>query len=136
MLATAKLLLTTFVGFIVIDYVWLNFVAKKFYIEQMSEVGRIQNGEFKPIIWAAIIVYILLALGIVYFILPQIEPGQGFLQVFLCGAFFGLICYGVYDMTNLSTLKSWPLALAAADMAWGAFVTGVVTVIAQYVKSL
>ena len=35
------------------------------------------------------------------------------------GALFGLVVYGVYDFTNYSTLRQWPLVLALADTAWG-----------------
>jgi len=31
------------------------------------------------------------------------------------GALLGLVAYGTYDMTNLSTLKGYPLAVAAVD---------------------
>ena len=135
MITTLKLFATALISFIVIDYIWLNFIAKKFYTEQMSEVGRISNGEFQPVIWAAVVVYILLSLGVVYFVLPQIGADHSLFATFLFGAFLGLIVYGVYDMTNLATLKSWPLVLVAADMAWGAFVTGIVSVITQYVRN-
>ncbi len=135
MLSTVKLFITAIVAFVVIDYVWLNFVAKKFYVNHMAEVGRISNGEFQPIIWSAIACYIFLSLGVLYFVLPNIQPEQSYLWIFLTGAFFGLICYGVYDTTNHATLKSWPIALMAVDMAWGAFVTGVVTCITWYVRS-
>ena len=35
------------------------------------------------------------------------------------GALFGLVVYGVYDFTNLSTLRDWPLIVAVVDVAWG-----------------
>ena len=35
------------------------------------------------------------------------------------GAAFGFVVYGVYDFTNLSTLRDWPLLLTAVDVAWG-----------------
>ena len=35
------------------------------------------------------------------------------------GAMLGLVVYGVYDFTNYSTLRQWPLVLAFADVAWG-----------------
>lgn len=136
MISTLKVFVTAIVSFIAIDYIWLNFVAKKFYINQMNEVGRISSGDFQPIIWSAIACYIFLAIGITYFVLPSIQPQQSYLWVFLTGALFGMVCYGVYDTTNHATLKSWPVVLMAVDIAWGSFVTGVVTCITWYVRSL
>ncbi|MDE3157076.1 MAG: DUF2177 family protein [Acidobacteriota bacterium] len=34
-------------------------------------------------------------------------------------ALLGLVVYGVYDFTNYSTLRDWPLTLAVVDTAWG-----------------
>jgi uncharacterized membrane protein len=43
---------------------------------------------------------------------------------FAYGAGFGFVTYGIYDFTNYATLKSYPLVLLAADLAWGTFVCG------------
>ena len=40
------------------------------------------------------------------------------------GALFGLIAYGIYDFTNLSTLRGYPLQLAVVDTLWGTFLCG------------
>ena len=32
----------------------------------------------------------------------------------------GIVAYGTYDLTNLATLKGWPVGLTFFDMAWGA----------------
>ncbi|MDH7513691.1 MAG: DUF2177 family protein [Clostridiales bacterium] len=33
------------------------------------------------------------------------------------GALFGLISYATYDLTNLTTLKDWPVLVTAIDLA-------------------
>ena len=38
-------------------------------------------------------------------------------------ALFGFVCYATYDLTNLATLKGWPVTIVVADLAWGAFVS-------------
>jgi uncharacterized membrane protein len=136
MVTTLKLFFTAIIGFLVIDYVWLNIIAKKFYMTHMSEVGRFENGQFQPILWAAAVVYLILTLGVIYFILPGVAESQTYVNIFIRGALLGLIIYGVYDMTNLSTLKSWPIPLALADMVWGAVLTGAVSVITFFVQKL
>ena len=70
-----------------------------------------------------------MGLAVALLVLPRLEPTTPLLKTFLLGATMGLIIYGVYDMTNLSILKNHPLPFVVADMAWGAFVFGAVTVI-------
>jgi len=102
---------------------------KKFNLRHLSEIGRIQNGDFQVQYGAAIFVYIFLAAAVTFFILPKFSIDTPWLHVFLWGSLMGLIVYGVYDMTNLSILKAYPLAFSLADMAWGTFVFGVVTLL-------
>jgi uncharacterized membrane protein len=40
------------------------------------------------------------------------------------GALFGFMGYMTYDLTNLATLRDWPLGLSLIDTAWGCFATG------------
>ena len=131
-----KLIGVSFITIIVLDYVWLGLIMNKFYVENLGTIARIQEGKIQPVYWAAAIVYVLLAVGIVYFVLPKVGPGTSFLNVFLAGALMGLIIYGVYDMTNYATLKDFPVNLAFADMAWGATVTGLATIAASLVRDL
>ncbi len=63
-------------------------------------------------------------------------PDTSYVSVFLNGALMGLIIYGVYDMTNYSTLKDFPVHVAFADMAWGATVTGLATVATNLVRQI
>jgi uncharacterized membrane protein len=44
------------------------------------------------------------------------------------GALFGLVTYATYDLTNLATLKDWPLALTVVDLIWGTLLAGAVSV--------
>jgi uncharacterized membrane protein len=43
----------------------------------------------------------------------------------IAGALFGLFCYATYDLTNLATLKDWPIRIALADIAWGTLITAI-----------
>jgi uncharacterized membrane protein len=43
------------------------------------------------------------------------------------GALFGLIAYATYDLTNLATLKNWPLTVTVVDLGWGAVLGGTVS---------
>lgn len=110
-----KLYLITLPIFFLIDMVWLGLVAKSFYRDQLGSLMR------SDIQWVpAIIFYLLFVVGLVLFvIMPALEKGE-WTQALMLGALFGLIAYATYDLTNLATLKDWPLLVTIADLAWGA----------------
>ncbi len=112
----AKILLTAVI-FLGIDAVWLGVLAKPFYDKQLAPFNRSLN------LTAAIGVYLLLIAGILLFVLPK--AGSDPTQALLWGAVFGLISYGVYDLTNMATLADWSWNLVIVDMLWGAFLCGV-----------
>ncbi|MFC4711135.1 DUF2177 family protein [Enterococcus eurekensis] len=112
-----RLYLMSAIVFLIFDLFWLLVVSKKMY-QQM--IGHLM-GEVKMM--PAVIFYFLYVAGVVFFVLmPGIEK-QSLISTLLSGAFFGLLCYATYDLTNLSTLKDWPVAMTLIDLAWGAFVT-------------
>lgn len=94
-----------------LDAVWIGGVAREFY------KNRISNLEFHPI--PALLFYLLYAVGVLIF-----AGGHGTWQsVLLYGALFGFFAYSTYDLTNLATLRGWPVSLAVVDILWGTFVT-------------
>jgi uncharacterized membrane protein len=123
----ASYLLTTIV-FFTIDIVWLGFVAKSLYRKYL---GAFLSEEVN---WpAAIIFYLLFIVGIfVFVILPSVEK-KSILSALLLGAFFGFITYATYDLTNLATLKNWPLTIVIIDLAWGATLTASVSVAGYFI---
>jgi uncharacterized membrane protein len=119
-----KLYLIAFPVFFVIDMIWLVLVAKKFYQKQIGFL-------MKPdITWyAAIIFYLLFVAGLVVFVIsPAVEKNSWSHAVFF-GALFGLITYATYDLTNLATLKDWPVLVTIADLIWGMVVSASVSVL-------
>ncbi|MEO8483353.1 MAG: DUF2177 family protein [Acidobacteriota bacterium] len=116
-----KPFVTALVGFAVLDGIWLGVVMKNFYRTALGPMARTgPDGALTPIWAVALPVYVLLALGQVVFVLPRIT-GESFGTAITCGAVFGFITYGVYDLTNWSTLRSYTGTLALVDMAWGTF---------------
>lgn len=108
----------------ILDFVWLGLIATDFYKSRMEGLANIVDGEMKVTYWAAGVVYLLLALAIGFFAEPMIESVDYWWIAALNTGFLGFVIYGVYDFTNHATLKSWPLSLMAADIAWGTFVCG------------
>jgi uncharacterized membrane protein len=113
-----KLYFATLFAFLVIDMVWLGLVARNFYLEQL---GFLLNPNTNWV--AAMIFYLLFIVGILVFVvLPGLEKSS-LKATILRGALFGLITYATYDLTNLATLKDWPLHITIIDMAWGTVLT-------------
>ena len=112
--------LTVLVVFTAVDFLWLGLIALDFY---KKEIGSLMLE--KPRLEIAVIFYALCALGItILAVQPALNSG-GWYTALLLGAVFGLCAYGTYDLTNLATLQSWTLRLAAVDMAWGTFLTAI-----------
>ncbi len=118
-----------FGSFIILDFLWLGFVVKDFNLRQLAEIGRIENGKFILAYLPTVLVYVLMAAGVVLFVLPKVAGEVSVLWPFLWGALLGFIVYGVYDMTNLAILKNYPIRFAMLDIAWGTLVFGIVTVL-------
>lgn len=110
--------LLTIPVFFLIDMVWLGFVARNFYREQIGHLLGDVN-------WiAAVIFYLVYIVGIVLFaISPAIKSGS-WTTALLWGAVFGFFAYATYDFTNLATLKDWPVLVTVVDIAWGTVLTG------------
>jgi uncharacterized membrane protein len=114
--------------FFVIDMVWLGLVAKKFYREQ---IGFLMKTDINWL--AAIIFYLLFIAGLVTFvILPALEK-DSWPHTLLYGAFFGLVTYATYDLTNLATLKDWPLLVTIVDLTWGMVLSMVVSFVTYFI---
>ena len=108
----------TLVAFLAIDFIWLGFVATRFYREQLGHMML-----EKPLLGVAFAFYALYAVGIVVFAVMPAVREDSWRNAALLGALLGLVAYGTYDLTNLATLKGWPVTMTFVDMAWGMVLT-------------
>jgi uncharacterized membrane protein len=115
-----------------LDYLWLSKIATGFYLSQLNQLAIVEDGNFKPILWAAVIVYLCLAIGVTVFCLPL---SKSILSAIYIGAAFGFVVYGVYDMTNLALVKDWPIKMSFVDMAWGTFLCGTTNGVSYWIVS-
>jgi uncharacterized membrane protein len=53
----------------------------------------------------------------------------------LFGAFFGLVTYSTYDLTNLATLKDWPLIVTVVDLVWGMVLSASVSLVTYIIAN-
>jgi uncharacterized membrane protein len=110
--------------FFVIDMAWLILVAKKFYA---NHIGFLMKPDINW--YAAIIFYLLFISGLVVFVISPAVEKHSIVNALLYGALLGLITYATYDLTNLATLKDWPLVVTVVDLAWGMVVSASVSAI-------
>lgn len=112
-----------------IDSVWLHIWAKRFYGDKIGHLMAVN-----PNFTAAGIFYIVYALGLTMFVVvPSYDNYLTDLQTFLLGSLFGLVAYLMYNLTNHTKFREWPVLLTLVDSAWGAFLGGVVSLIAALV---
>jgi uncharacterized membrane protein len=102
----------------------------EFYSEQLGNLARRQGTALSPRWTAAVLVYFLIPGGIVLFVRPMLHRRSRVWQAFAWGAAFGLVVYGVYDLTNYSILADWTLAMTIADILWGCTSCGITSVAA------
>ena len=120
-----KLYLASLAAFFVIDMLWLGLVARGFYRKQL---GFLLSPNVNWV--AAIIFYLLFVAGLLVFaVVPGLQAGS-IKKGLLLGALFGLLTYATYDLTNLATIKGWPLLVTLVDMVWGVLLATSVSYVA------
>lgn len=81
---------------------------------------------------AAIIFYLIFIAGLVVFVISPALEKQNWQYAMLTGAFFGFVTYATYDLTNLATIKNWPLIVTLVDLVWGTVLSATVSISAYY----
>lgn len=121
--------------FLVIDLLWLGVVMKGFYSHELGELARRQGTALAPRWGAAILVYLLIPGGLVLFVRPLLGESSTIWQAAMWGALYGLVLYGVYDLTNFSILEKWSLRMTLADIVWGIVLCGTMSVIMRHAEN-
>ena len=127
---TIKLYLLVLVIFLAIDLTWLGVLMAKFYKAELGPLARRSGEAMAPVWWAAFLVYILIPLGIIIFVVPRVSPENLAASALGWGFLYGVILYGVYDLTNYSLIDRWPWRMTLVDMAWGGFICAVTSYVA------
>ena len=118
-------------AFLLIDLFWLGVAAKNFYRHQLSSL-MLDRIKWPP----ALIFYAVYIIGLLVLVVhPALEKSSLAYAVF-AGALLGLISYSTYDLSNLATLKNWPLKVVLADIVWGTILTSVVATISYLIAGL
>lgn len=116
------------VVFTVIDLVWLGLIAKNFYRKYLGYIMKPS-----PDWTAAIVFYLIYLAGVVFFVINPAVAKHSWKFALFAGMFFGLVTYATYDLTNLATLKEWPVLITIMDLLWGTTLGGLVSLITYLV---
>jgi uncharacterized membrane protein len=104
-----------------LDFIYLSAFSK--FFNQL--VKSIQGTPIKFKMVGALLCYILLILGINYFIIDQ---KKSVLDAFL----LGILIYGVYETTSYAILDKWNMQAVALDTLWGGVLFAITTKATYY----
>ena len=123
--------IATTIVFLVLDFVWLGYVAKSFYCEQLGPLMA------DPInVPIAVGFYATYTLGIVIFAVSPALNAQNWQTALIYGALFGFFAYATYDLTNMATIQGWPMKMSMVDMVWGTFLTATSATMGYYLTRI
>lgn len=123
-----KLFLIALPVFFAIDMVWLVLVARNFYQKQLGFLMKPDIGWF-----AAISFYLLFIAGLIVFVIAPAIEKNSWSHALIFGAFFGLVTYATYDLTNLATIKEWPVLVTIVDLLWGSVLAASVSAVTFFI---
>ena len=124
-----KTFLVAFAVFLGIDILWLTVIAQKFY---KAQIGHLMADKARLL--PAAIFYVLFIAALVYFVIAPALVHQNLTRLILSAVVFGLVTYATYDLTNMATLKDWPLLVTVVDLAWGTFISLAVSLITYLIR--
>lgn len=119
-----KQFLVAFASFLAVDGLWLGLIAKNFYSKHLGYLLA-KNPNFV----AAGVFYLIYIFSLVVIVIsPGLQKGS-MSHTVLMGALFGFCCYATYDLTNMATIKDWPLIVTLVDLVWGTVLSASITAI-------
>ncbi len=95
-----------------LDFVYLKLIGMSMFQQYLGSLLR-KNILLVP----GILVWALIVLGSYVFVYDHAL--KSITQAILYGSFYGLVLYGVYELTNYSILSSWNIKIVLIDLLWG-----------------
>jgi uncharacterized membrane protein len=119
-----KYYFTALIIFLGIDMIWLSKIAPKFY---QQHIGHLLAD--KPNLLPAVLFYLFNIIGILIFSVFPGVTNNSLKTTALMAALYGALTYATYDLTNMATMKQWPLIVTIVDIVWGTLLTTAVAVL-------
>lgn len=118
----------TFIVFMGIDLIWLGFVAKNIYAKYLGYLMA------PTINWvAAFVFYVIFNVGVLYFVIAPSLVDRDFMQLVIRAMLFGFVTYATYDLTNLATIRDWPITITIIDLIWGTTLSTSVSILSYLI---
>ena len=111
-----------------LDFLWLGLVAKTFYRQGMGHLLADH-----PKVEVAALFYGIFVLGLMVFAITPHASLKGSVEAATSAALFGFFAYATYDLSNLATLRNWPIGLSLLDIGWGVVVSAVSATVGKLV---
>ena len=122
------------VTFLALDLVWIGLIANQFYKRELAAIAKLDGDNFAIRLGPALVLYPLIIVGLQVFALPRATPGVLWTST-AWGGLFGLVGYGIYDLTNYATLTNYTLRLTVIDMTWGAVLAATTATVMAWVAA-
>lgn len=124
------LLSLSLVFFLAIDSIWIFGIAMSLLKNNAAHLSNPTSLNEDPLkILFALITYLLIVGGILYFISLNFVRSK---SAWKSGTIYGVILYGVYELTNFVALDRWPYILVILDIIWGGFICGLTAQAAKF----
>jgi len=125
-------LIGMFISVIILDYLWLGIITKKFIISQFGSLIKLENGNIKINLSVGLITWMIIALGCLVFV---VMPSETIKNAIMFGALFGFVTYSIYDLTNLTFISNYPIKFTLVDIVWGTIICSLTSGIGFYLKN-
>ncbi len=113
---------------LIIDGIWIGIIIRPKYQET---VKHIQGDYIQLNIVAANLAYVVMIIGLYYFVLSRTED---IYTAFKEGLMLGFVIYGTFDFTSAAIFKNYHFSTAFIDLLWGTFLCGLSSFIAVYAR--
>lgn len=108
----------TAAALLVLDALWLGIIAQPLY---QQAIGHLMAEQPR---WAAACAfYVIYPLGLMRFSVLAHRADRAIGPTLSAAALFGFFAYATYDLSNLATLRDWPVGVSLIDIAWGTVVS-------------
>ena len=115
------ILLNILIILILIDSIYL-YLTKNLFKKMVLEI---QNSDLQIRLESGLMVYLLITIGLYYFIIKEKRSPYD-------AALLGLIMYGVFDFTNYAIFKNYDIYIGLMDTLWGSILCGLTIFIYNY----
>ena len=115
---------------LIIDLIWLGLMNSRFYKSQLA--GLMSD----KVNWLpGILFYLLFIAGLLILVVIPAFNNESWVSAMLLGGLLGMVAYGTYDLTNLASIKNWPVPVTVVDIIWGTVFSATVATISYFIAS-